>query len=115
MGSAGGLAGGEVRGARAGRRRDGQIEHKAQQVWELDPVQKRVDRVTEVGRSAGGAVPGVVGGGGKRVVKAINEGDSAGDKLDNATAEGKKVADDVRKAAERDARKVADASAAADS
>ncbi|KAA9089509.1 hypothetical protein [Microbacterium radiodurans] len=115
IGIAVGLAAGYVLGARAGRQRYEQIKQKAQQVWELDPVQKQVDKVAEFGKSAALAVPSVVWDGAKRVVKAINKGDSAGEKIDNAAAEGKKAADDVRKAAERDARKVADASAAADS
>ncbi|MEH3089861.1 MAG: hypothetical protein PGN24_09785 [Microbacterium arborescens] len=114
IGIAVGLAAGYVLGARAGRQRYEQIKEKAQQVWELDPVQKQVGKVTELGKSAALAVPSVVWDSAKKVVKAAAKKGSPGEKLDATLAQGEKAAGDVRKAAERDARKVADASAAAD-
>lgn len=115
IGIAVGLAAGYVLGARAGRQRYEQIKDKAQEVWELEPVQKQVGKVTDFGKSAALAVPSVVWDSAKKVVKAVGKGDSASEKLDAAKTEGKKAASDVRKAAEKDARKVADASAVADS
>jgi len=115
IGIAVGLAAGYVLGARAGRQRYEQIKEKAQQVWELEPVQKQVEKVTELGKSAALAVPSVVWDSAKKVVKAAGKKGSPGEKLDATLAQGEKAASDVRKAAERDARKVADASAVADS
>lgn len=115
IGIAVGLAAGYVLGARAGRERYEQIKDKAQELWELEPVQKQVGKVTELGKSAAFAVPSVVWDSAKKVAQAAGKKGSAGEKLDAAVAEGEKAAGDVRKAAERDARKVADASAVADS
>jgi len=110
-----GLAAGYVLGARAGRQRYEQIKAKAQDVWELEPVQKQVDKVKDLGKSVALAVPSVAWNSAVKVVKAATSKGTPGEKLDASVAEGKQAAADVRAAAKRDARKVSDASTLGDS
>ncbi len=104
-----GLAAGYVLGARAGRQRYEQIKSKAEEVWQLDPVQKQVGKLTDLGKSAALAVPTVAWNSAVKVVKAATSKGTPGERLDASVAEGRKAAADVREAAEKDARKVADA------
>lgn len=90
-----GLAAGYVLGARAGRERYEQIKEQATKVWELDPVQKQVAKVSTFGKSAMGAVPGVVWEGAKRVTSAASGSGSAQERAQRAASAAKSSARDV--------------------
>ena len=97
-----GLAAGDVLGARAGRERYEQIKEQALKVWNLDPVQKQVDRAKDFATSTAMAVPGAVWNGAVKVTRAVQGKDATpGQRLDAAIKAGKDGSEDVAKAAER--------------
>ncbi len=97
-----GLAAGYVLGARAGRERYEQIKEQALKVWNLDPVQKQVDRAKDFATSTAMAVPGAVWNGAVKVTRAVQGKDATpGQRLDAAIKAGKDGSEDVAKAAER--------------
>ncbi|QAY59233.1 hypothetical protein ET475_03980 [Microbacterium protaetiae] len=104
-----GLAAGYVLGTRAGRERYEQIKEQAEKVWNLPPVQKQVDKVKDLGKSAAMALPNALWNGTVKVVKAASERGTAGERLDAAIRVGKDSADDVADAAATTADEVKDA------
>lgn len=95
-----GLAAGYVLGTRAGRERYEQIKAGAQKVWELDPVQKQVRKVSAFGSSALRAVPGVVWNGAKKVTSAAAGSGSVSERAQRAGTAAKSAAHDVAEAVE---------------
>lgn len=111
-----GLAAGYVLGARAGRERYEQIKIGAQNLWETAPVQKQVDKVKDLGKTAALAVPSVVWDSAVKVTRAATKkGATPGQKLDGALTAGKQAADDVEEAAEQTAAAAKSAAASAKS
>jgi len=105
-----GLAAGYVLGSRAGRERFEQIKEQWLKVYESDQVQKQVEKVKDLSKDAAAALPSTLWTGAVKVTKAATgKGDTAGQRLDKAMAEGKKSADDVAKAATTGANEVGDA------
>lgn len=97
-----GLAAGYVLGTRAGRERYEQIKEQALKVWELDPVQKQVERAKDFTKSTAMAVPGALWNGAVKVTRAVQGKDATpGQRLDAAIKAGKDSSEDVAKAAER--------------
>ncbi len=102
-----GLAAGYVLGSRAGRERYEQIKEGFLKVWHTEPVQKQVDKVTALGKSAALALPSAIWDGAVKVSKAAGKkGTTPGQKLDAAIAAGKESADEVAAGAETTARSV---------
>ena len=97
-----GLAAGYVLGTRAGRERYEQIKEQALKVWNLDPVQKQVDRAKDFTASTAMAIPGALWNGAVKVTRAVQGKDATpGQRLDAAIKAGKDSSEDVAKAAER--------------
>ncbi|MBD7957566.1 hypothetical protein H9651_07930 [Microbacterium sp. Sa4CUA7] len=102
-----GLAAGYVLGTRAGRERYEQIKAQAEKVWELDPVQKQVGKVTELGKSAVMALPNALWDSAVKVTKAATKsGSTPGQRLDDAIASGKDSVDEVAEGAQATAGEV---------
>lgn len=101
-----GLAAGYVLGSRAGRERYEQIKAGFLKVWNTDPVQKQVGKVTELGRSAALALPSAIWDGAVKVTKAATKNGSPGQRLDAAIKAGKDSADEVTRGAETTAAEV---------
>lgn len=101
-----GLAAGYVLGSRAGRERYEQIKAGFLKVWNTDPVQKQVGKVTELGRSAALALPSAIWDGAVKVSKAATKNGSPGQRLDAAIKAGKDSADEVTRGAETTAAEV---------
>lgn len=95
-----GLAAGYVLGSRAGRERYEQIKTNFLKVWNTDPVQRQVSKVTELGKSAAMALPSVLWDGALKVTQAATKKGTPGERLDAAVRAGKQSADDVTRAAE---------------
>ena len=95
-----GLTAGYVLGARAGRQRYEQIKDAYLRVYNTPAVQKQVDKVAELGKSAAFALPTVLWDGAVTVTRAATTTGTAGQKLDAALAASKDAADDVKDAAE---------------
>jgi hypothetical protein len=95
-----GLGVGYVLGTRAGRERYEQIKTQWLKVWNLDPVQERVDQVKGFVGEKAAAVPGAVWNGAVKIVKSVTGDGSPGQKLDAVIASGKEAADEVADAAE---------------
>jgi hypothetical protein len=109
-----GLAAGYVLGSRAGRERYEQIKTGFLQVWNTDPVQKQVGKVTDLGKSAALALPSAIWDGAVKVTKAATRNGTAGQRLDAAIRAGKDSADEVARSAEvtaAEVKKTADAAA----
>ena len=98
-----GLAAGYVLGSRAGRERYEQIKEQAEKVWNLEPVQKQVGKVQELGKSALMALPTALWNGAVKVTKAATTSGTPGQRLDAALEVGEDVKDDVADAAETSA------------
>lgn len=100
-----GLAAGYVLGTRAGRERYEQIKAQAAKVWNLDPVQEQVGKVTDFAKSSVMALPSTLWDSAVKVTKAVSsKGSTPGQKLDAAIKTGKEQADDVSAAVEKSAR-----------
>ena len=95
-----GLGAGYVLGTRAGRERYEQIKTQWLKVWNMDPVQERVDQVKGFVGDKAAAVPGAVWNGAVKIVKSVGSDKTPGQKLDSVIAAGKDVADDIEDAAE---------------
>lgn len=94
-----GLAAGYVLGARAGRQRYEQIKEQALKLWNLDPVQKQVSNLTDLGKTAALSLPSTLWNSAVKVTRAATQkGDSAGERVDAAKKAGKESADDIAKA-----------------
>lgn len=106
IGIAVGLAAGYVLGSRAGRERYEQIKSNFLKVWNTDPVQKQVGKVTDLGKSAALALPSALWDGAVKITKAATKNGTAGQRLDAAIRAGKDSADDVTRAAETTAASV---------
>lgn len=104
-----GLGIGYVLGTRAGRERYEQIKEQAVKLWELDPVQKQVDKVKDFAKSSAMALPGALWDGATKVVKAASGSGTPGEKLDAVVDAGKRAAPEVKKAAKETAEEVAKA------
>lgn len=104
-----GLAVGYVLGSRAGRERYEQIKTQWLKVWNLDPVQEQVGKVTDFAKSQVMALPSTLWDAGVKVAQAAGSKGSAGQKLDAALKAGKDSSDDVGKAAKSSAAAVKDA------
>lgn len=98
-----GLAAGYVLGARAGRDRYEQIKEQAEKVWNLEPVQKQVTKVQDLGKSALLALPSTLWSGAVKVSKAATTKGSPGQRLDAAIHAGEDAKDDIEDAAETSA------------
>ena len=114
-----GLAAGYVLGTRAGRERYEQIKDQADKLWNLDPVQKQVDRAKDFASSTAMAIPGALWNGAVKVTRAVQGKDaSPGQRLDAAIKAGKQGSEDVAQAAERSVsnieKKIDDAATAGD-
>lgn len=114
-----GLAAGYVLGTRAGRERYEQIKDQAEKLWNLDPVQKQVDRAKDFASSTAMAIPGALWNGAVKVTRAVQGKDaSPGQRLDAAIKAGKQGSEDVAQAAERSVsnieKKIDDAATAGD-
>lgn len=101
-----GLAAGYVLGSRAGRERYEQIKAGAQQVWNTEPVQKQVGKLSDLGKSAAMALPSALWDGAVKVTRAATKNGSAGQRLDAAIKAGKDSADEVVSGAETTAEEV---------
>lgn len=108
-----GLAAGYVLGSRAGRERYEQIKTGFLKVWNTDPVQKQVSKVTDLGKSAALALPSAIWDGAVKVTKAATKNGSPGQRLDAAIRAGKDSADEVTRGAEKTAAEVKKAAEAA--
>jgi len=108
IGLAVGLAVGYVLGTRAGRERYEQIKDQAEKVWNLPPVQKQVEKVKDIGRSAAMALPNALWDGAVKVTRAATSRGTAGQRLDATIHAGKESADDVADAAETTAAEAED-------
>lgn len=95
-----GLAAGYVLGTRAGRERYEQIKAQALKLWNLDPVQRQVAKVEELGKSALLALPRAVWKGAVAVTKAASTQGTPGQRLDAALDAADDAAGDVAEAAE---------------
>ncbi|GAA5146416.1 hypothetical protein GCM10025768_05010 [Microbacterium pseudoresistens] len=95
-----GLGAGYVLGTRAGRERYEQIKTQWLKLWHLDPVQKQVGKARAFAKSQAVAVPKALWTGAVKVVKAVGDGDTPGQKVDAALASGKDAAADVKQAVE---------------
>jgi hypothetical protein len=95
-----GLGAGYVLGTRAGRERYEQIRTQWLKVWNLDPVQEKVELVKDLVSEKAAAVPGAIWTGAVKVVQSIGGSGTPGQKLDSAIAKGKKAAGDVGDAVE---------------
>ena len=93
-----GLGIGYVLGTRAGRERYEQIREQAQRVWELEPVQRQVDRVKQVALSSALAIPRTLWKGAVKVVQASAGGGTPGQRLDGAIDAGKETAEELAEA-----------------
>ena len=114
-----GLAAGYVLGTRAGRERYEQIKDQADKLWNLDPVQKQVERAKDFASSTAMAIPGALWNGAVKVTRAVQGKDaSPGQRLDAAIKAGKQGSEDVAQAAERSVsnieKKIDDAATAGD-
>lgn len=98
-----GLAAGYVLGTRAGRQRYEQIKEQAEKVWNLDPVQKQVAKVQDLGKSALLALPSALWSGAVKVSKAATTKGTPGQRLDAAIHAGDKAKDDIEEAADASA------------
>ncbi|WP_224786033.1 hypothetical protein [Microbacterium caowuchunii] len=98
-----GLAAGYVLGTRAGRERYEQIKEQAEKVWNLEPVQKQVAKVQDLGKSALLALPSALWNGAVKVTKAASTKGTPGQRLDAALDAGDDVKDEVADAAEKSA------------
>jgi hypothetical protein len=101
-----GLAAGYVLGARAGTERYEQIKANFLKVWETEPVQKQVSKVTDLGKTAAMALPSALWDGAVKVTRAATKSGTPGDRLDAAIKAGKDSADDVTRGAEQTAEEV---------
>ena len=101
-----GLAAGYVLGSRAGRERYEQIKSNFLKVWNTDPVQRQVGKVTDLGKSAALALPSALWDGAVKITKAATKNGTAGQRLDAAIRAGKDSADEVTRAAETTAASV---------
>lgn len=95
-----GLGVGYVLGTRAGRERYDQIKTQWLKVWNLDPVQERVDQVKGFVGQKAAAVPGALWSGAVKIVKSVGSDATPGQKLDSVIAAGKDVAEDLEDAAD---------------
>lgn len=98
-----GLAAGYVLGTRAGRQRYEQIKEQAEKVWNLDPVQKQVAKVQDLGKSALLALPSALWSGAVKVSKAATTKGTPGQRLDAAIHAGDQAKDDIEDAADASA------------
>jgi hypothetical protein len=101
-----GLAAGYVLGARAGHERYEQIKANFLKVWNTDPVQKQVSKVTDLGKTAAMALPSALWDGAVKVTRAATKNGTPGDRLDAAIKAGKDSADEVTRGAEKTAEEV---------
>ncbi len=104
-----GLAVGYVLGTRAGRERYEQIKTQWLKVWNTEPVQKQVTKVTDFTKSAAMALPSTLWDTAVRVGKAASSKGTPGQRLDSVIKVGKDSADDVEAAAATSAKAVKDA------
>ena len=95
-----GIGVGYVLGARAGRERYEQIKTQWLKLWHTDPVQRQVERVQEFSKTQAAAVPGAVWHGAVKVVKAVSNSGTPGQKLDGVIDATKDAVDEVADAAE---------------
>lgn len=95
-----GLGVGYVLGTRAGRERYEQIKKQWLKVWELDPVQERVEQAKGFLGDKAAAVPGAIWNGAVKIVKSVQGDGTPGQKLDSAIAKSKDAAEEVADAAE---------------
>lgn len=98
-----GLAAGYVLGSRAGRERYEQIKSNFLQVWNTDPVQKQVGKLSDLGKSAAMALPSALWDGAVKVTRAATKSGTPGDRLDAAIKAGRESADEVATGAEKTA------------
>lgn len=90
-----GIGVGYVLGTRAGRERYEQIKKQWLKFWHLDPVQHQVVRVQEVAKAQAAAVPGALWTGAVKVVKAVANSGTAGERLNSGVDAAKEAAGDV--------------------
>lgn len=95
-----GLAAGYVLGTRAGRERYEQIKSGFLTVWNTDPVQKQVTKVTDFGKSVALAVPSTLWKGVVKITQAAtSDARTPGERLDAVIDASKDAADDAVEAA----------------
>lgn len=108
-----GLGIGYVLGTRAGRERYEQIKVQALKVWNLEPVQEQVSKVTDFAKSSAMALPSTLWDGAVKIGKAATKKGTPGQKLDSAIKAGQDSAGDVKRAADETFDEFAKASDAA--
>jgi len=108
-----GLAAGYVLGTRAGRERYEQIKAQVDKVWNLDPVQEQVGKVTDFAKTSAMALPSTLWESAVKVTKAASSKGTPGQKLDAAIKTGKEQVEEVSNAAETSAEAVKEAADAA--
>ncbi|MEN2738834.1 hypothetical protein ABCS02_13670 [Microbacterium sp. X-17] len=97
-----GLAIGYVLGTRAGRERYEQIKAAAVRVWNLDPVQRQVEKAKQAAGSAAMALPRAVWNGAVKVTRSVQEQNGTpGQKLDAGIAAGEAAVRDLPGAADQ--------------
>ncbi|WP_439590991.1 hypothetical protein [Microbacterium sp.] len=101
-----GLAVGYVLGTRAGRERYEQIKTQWLKVWNTAPVQNQVDKVKDFATSTIVALPTTLWNTAVKVGKAATSNGTPGQRLDASLKVGKDSADDIAKAAEKNAKAV---------
>ncbi|MFT4281145.1 hypothetical protein [Microbacterium sp.] len=106
-----GLAAGYVLGSRAGRERYEQIKAGFLKVWNTDPVQRQVEKVADLGKSAALALPSAVWDGAVKITRAAANKKTPGQKLDAAIKAGRESADEVSRGAKTTAAEVKRAAA----
>ncbi|MBP2436692.1 hypothetical protein [Microbacterium amylolyticum] len=95
-----GLGIGYVLGTRAGRARYEQIKQQAQKVWELEPVQKQVDKAKDLAANSAMAVPRAAWAGVVKIVKVVSDSQSTpSEKAEASRKVADETADDIKKAA----------------
>ncbi|WP_394279812.1 hypothetical protein [Microbacterium sp.] len=104
-----GLTAGYVLGARAGRERYEQIKDAYLKVYNTPGVQKQVDKVSDLGKSAAFSVPSVLWDSAVKITRAVTTKGSPGQKLDAALDVSRDAAEDVKDAAEETVESVKDA------
>ncbi len=92
-----GLGVGYVLGTRAGRQRYEQIKAKADEVWNLEPVQEQVAKVKDFAASSAMKVPRAAWNGAVKAAKSMTSSTATpGQKLDSVIAAGKETVEDVK-------------------
>ncbi|MDT0181662.1 hypothetical protein Q9S36_15910 [Microbacterium sp. ARD31] len=95
-----GIAVGYVLGSRAGKERYEQIKTQWMKVWNTEPVQDQVAKVSEFAKSSAMALPSTLWDSAVKVSKAAAGKGTPGQRVDAAVKASKAAADDLDRAAD---------------